>query len=74
MVVGGITQLNEDTIKYLIDSLFLNKSDEEASYDFKKLISEALNTKFRKFDNVFHNFNDWLKMRKRQKNTKQKKQ
>jgi hypothetical protein len=73
MVVGGIAQLNEASVKYLIDALLLNKSDEEASSDFKKLIQESLNTKFRKYDNVFHNFNDWIKEQKRKKNTKSSK-
>ena len=61
MLVGGIDQVNEDSIPYMIDSLLLNKSDEEASSDFKKKIQFALSVSFRKYDNVFHNINDWVK-------------
>lgn len=47
--------------------MLLNKSDEEASSDLKKLIQVALGTSFRKYDNVFHNFNDWIKEKKKKK-------
>jgi hypothetical protein len=36
MLAGGIKELNDTSIKYLIDALVLNKSEEEASADFKK--------------------------------------
>jgi hypothetical protein len=61
MIVGEISQLNDESIKYLIKSLRLNKCDEEASAEFKKLITKALTTYFRMFDNVAHNIMDKLK-------------
>ena len=67
MLVGGIKQLNEVSIKYLIDSLLLNMSDEEASAEFKRYIDKSLNRTYRKLDNVFHNFNDIKKSRKNNK-------
>ena len=61
MIVGEIEQLNDDSIKYLIRALRLNKSDEEAAAEFKKLIKQAVTTYFRMFDNVAHNLMDKFK-------------
>ena len=35
MIVGEIQQLNDNSIRFLIDRLKLSKTDEEASADFK---------------------------------------
>lgn len=58
MIVGEISQLNDQSITYLIKELRLNKTDEEAASEFKKLIRKALGTHFRMFDNVAHNLMD----------------
>jgi hypothetical protein len=39
MLVGEIGQLNEDSIRFLIARLKLNKTDEEASAMFKEKIN-----------------------------------
>lgn len=58
MLVSEIEELKQEDIKFLIDAMLLNMSEEQAQSEFKKLIHKALNTGYRKFDNLFHNIND----------------
>jgi hypothetical protein len=41
MLVSEISQLNEKSIRFLIDRLKLSKTDEEASANFKEEIHNA---------------------------------
>ena len=62
MIVGEITQLTEDSIRFLIDRLKLTKTDEESSADFKSKIDKATTATIRRFDSVAHNLMDeWKK-------------
>lgn len=54
MVVSDIEELQENDIKYLIHAMYLEMSEEQAQNEFKKLIRQALNITYRKFDNWFH--------------------
>jgi hypothetical protein len=46
MLSTGIPELNrEEDLNYLREAFFLNRTAEEASKKFKKLIHESLNTK-----------------------------
>ena len=65
MLVSEISQLTEESIRFLIDRLKLSKTDEEASADFKLKIDKAVATKIRKLDSVFHNLMDQAKKGKR---------
>ncbi len=67
MIVGEISQLTEDSTRFLIDRLKLTKTDEEASADFKSKIEKATNAWYRRIDNVIHNLNDVLKKGKERK-------
>ena len=70
MLVGEISQLSEDSIRFLIDRLKLNKTDEEASAEFKAKVEKATNARRRRFDSVAHNLMDEWKKGKRDKGTK----
>jgi len=61
MVVADIQQLNDVSIRFLIDRLKLTKTDEEASADFKRQIALATEAWTRRVDSVFHNMMDELK-------------
>ena len=67
MVVGEISQLNEDSIRFLIDRLKLTKTDEESSADFKSKIDKATTATRRRFDSVAHNLMDEWKKGKQKK-------
>jgi hypothetical protein len=41
--------------------MLLDMSEEQAQSEFKKLIKQAIDTSFRKYDNFFHALNDWKK-------------
>lgn len=64
MVVSDIEELQEKDINWLIEAMKLEMSEEQASNEFKKLIKDALNTDYRKFDNWFHVYNDFRKGQK----------
>lgn len=67
MIVGEIQQLNDDSIRFLIDRLKLSKTDEESSADFKSQIQSATKAYRRQLDNVFHNLMDsWKKGQQKQ--------
>ena len=61
MIVADIDQLNDNSIRFLIDRLKLFKTDEEASADFKNQIQHATSAWTRRVDSVFHNIMDELK-------------
>ncbi len=61
MIVSDIEELKQTDIKYLIDAMLLEMSEEQAQSEFKKKINEALTSSYRKYDNWFHNYNDWKK-------------
>ena len=67
MVVGEISQLNQDSIRFLIDRLKLTKTDEESSADFKSKIDKATTATRRRFDSVAHNLMDEWKKGKQKK-------
>lgn len=54
-------QLNDTSMRFLIDRLKLSKTDEEASADFKSQIQVATKAWIRRVDSVFHNIMDELK-------------
>lgn len=41
--------------------MFLDMSEEQAQSEFKKLIKQAVNEWYRKYDNWFHNYKDFTK-------------
>jgi hypothetical protein len=61
MIVSDIEELKQNDIKYLINAMLLDMSEEQAQSEFKKLVNEALTARYRKYDNWFHNYNDWKK-------------
>lgn len=61
MIAGDIVQLNDTSMRFLIDRLKLSKTDEEASADFKSQIQVATHAWIRRVDSVFHNIMDELK-------------
>lgn len=61
MVVADIKNLNDESITFLIGRLKLNKTDEEASADFKRQIDLASRVVRRRLDSVFHNVMDEVK-------------
>ena len=61
MLVADIDELQKKDIKYLIQAMFLDMSEEQAQSEFKKLIRKSLNEWYRKYDNLFHNLNDMKK-------------
>jgi len=61
MIAGDIVQLNDTSMRFLIDRLKLSKTDEEASADFKSQIQVATKAWIRRVDSVFHNIMDELK-------------
>lgn len=61
MLVSEISQLTDDSLRFLIDRLKLNKTDEEASADFKNEIGESKSVFRRKMDSVVHNLMDEYK-------------
>jgi hypothetical protein len=68
MLVSEIQQLNESSIRFLIDRLKLGaKTDEEASAEFKGKVSKAVAIKRRRIDSVVHNLMDEWKKGKRKK-------
>jgi|LauGreDrversion4_2_1035121.scaffolds.fasta_scaffold271920_1 hypothetical protein len=68
MLVSEISQLTENSIRFLIDRLKLSKTDEESSADFKLKIEKAVAIKRRKIDSVAHNLMDqWKKGKKNEK-------
>jgi hypothetical protein len=69
MIVGEISQLSEDSIRFLIDRLKLTKTDEEASAEFKSKIDKATTATRRRFDSVAHNLMDEWKKGKQKKVT-----
>ena len=44
--------------------MFLDMSEEQAQSEFKKLIKQAVNEWYRKYDNWFHNYKDRTKGQK----------
>lgn len=48
----------------MIYAMYLDMSEEQAGGEFEKLINLSLNEWYRKYDNVFHNINDWKKGQK----------
>lgn len=64
MLVSDITELKQKDIKYLIQAMFLDMSEEQAQSEFKKLIEKSLNEWYRKYDNWFHVFMDYKKGQK----------
>ena len=44
--------------------MFLDMSEEQAQSEFKKLIKQAVNEWYRKYDNWFHNYKDHTKGQK----------
>lgn len=61
MIVGDIPNLNDKSIRFLIDRLKLTKTDEEATADFKNQIHVATQICRRRIDSIAHNLMDWLK-------------
>jgi len=61
MVVSDMKELREEDIKYLINAMYLDMNQEQAQSEFKKLIIEASKSWYRKYDNLFHVVNDYMK-------------
>ena len=59
MLVAGLEELDMKSIGFIKKSLFLGDSEEEATLQFKQVISEARNPKYRRVDNVFHLLSDY---------------
>ena len=64
MLVSEIKELQQKDIKFLIQAMFLDMSEEQAQSEFKKLIKKALNEWYRKYDNWFHVLMDYKKGQK----------
>jgi hypothetical protein len=64
MLVSDIDELQSNDIKYLINAMCLDMSEEQAQSEFKKLIEKALKEPYRKVDNWFHVYNDYRKGQK----------
>lgn len=56
MVATGIEELDtSEGVQYILESLSLSKSDEEASAHFKDLISQSINSLATQFNFFVHN-------------------
>ena len=44
MLQSGIDEINSKSINYLVNAMFLSKSEEEASFDFLKELKKAVHT------------------------------
>lgn len=56
MLSAGIPELtSEQDIEFLRNRLSMNQTDDEASEKFKQEIDVALDTFYRRIDNMFHN-------------------
>lgn len=64
MLVSDLEELNQDSIGFIKQALFLNVSEEEATVSFKQEIDKARKQWYRPIDNLFHIFNDVKKERK----------
>lgn len=54
MLVSEIEELEQKDIKFLINAMLLDMSEEQAQSEFKKFIKESLHQWYRKYDNLFH--------------------
>ena len=68
MLVSGMEELTLNSISFIKEALYLNKSAEEALLKFRQTCVKARNsTGFRKFDNWFHQVNKRNKERNQAK-------
>ena len=63
MLVAGLEELNQRTIGWVKQALFLDMSEEEATVKFKDTIDAARKQWYRPIDNLFHVVSDWQKER-----------
>lgn len=55
MLSTGIPELaDESDIQYMIDVMMLDKSDQEATKNLRKLIKEGHDNRFKQIDGVIH--------------------
>lgn len=64
MLVAELEELDEKSIGFVKNALFLNVSEEEATVQFKHTIDEARKQWYRPIDNLFHVISDWKKEKK----------
>ena len=67
MLVADLEELNQQTIQFMKQALFLTVSEEEATVQFKQTIDQARKQWYRPIDNLFHVINDHQKEKKQRK-------